>query len=555
MAAQLYQALTQTKALKPAFERLWRFTNWARRTMQANLPDEHSANFIRHNRRKYPVALRRESDPVVLVGQHEWLPSIYNFCLLATHLAARTGARIETFDFHDTRDPLIEKFYRSFGAHRALTLRAARRFTGEAAAMTDRLLPELRTKWDVLNIEFDGIRVGDVIYDTYLRELEEKTVELDDPRLRTMIFEAARLFCAAREYFSRHKVVAVMPWRTVYLKCGILCRLALARQVPVYLMPYRPAFFLQALDPNLSTGMCNPTKRFPYYRYREIFEKLSPEEQAAGRAKARASLAERLSGKEDPGVLRGRSAYTAPTTERILPATGTPKILILLHDFCDAVHSFRHMLFADFYEWAKYTFAQAAETEFEWYAKPHPNSLRSESKNALNRETIAELSAAYPRIRILDGGVSNRQLVQEGIAAAFTVHGTAGHEFAAMGVPVVNAGDNLHVSFDFNLNPRSVEEYARCIAEAGRLHHVVDQAQVEAFYYMHYFYFRENNCSEVNPIEEGWRSDPEFCKKTNPQTGLSYFLKTETPEKMRRLAAYFDQCMTRPPEQLTVKGL
>jgi hypothetical protein len=137
----------------------------------------------------------------------------------------------------------------------------------------------------------------------------------------------------------------------------------------------------------------------------------------------------------------------------------------------------------------------------------------------------------------------------------FTVHGTAGHEFAAMGVPVVNAGDNLHVAFDFNLTPKTVAEYEGLIDRAGRLDHPIDQAQVEAFYYMHYSYFRENNRADVNPIEDGWRSDPDFCKKTNAQSALSHFLKTETPEKMRKLNDYFGLCFSKKPESLTCHGL
>ncbi len=479
---------------------------------------------------------------------------MYNYSIVANHLAARAQARIETFAFHEKRDRITERVFESFGAKLALTTEKAKRFAERARKATETIMAGLKTKWDVLHIQFDGVTVGDLIYDTYLRYLIKATVRLDDPELREMIFEAAQIFYAAQDYFSTRRVVGVLPDHTVYFKCGIVTRLALLRDIPVYLLPYHPNFYLLKIDPGLSAGMRNPTKRFPYYRYRELFEKLSPEEQTEGRAKARAHLATRLSGQMDE-VLVGRSAYSAPTAERILAPTDKPKILILLHDFCDSVHSFRQMLFPDFYEWAKYTFAAAEETEFEWYAKPHPNSLTSEGKNVLNRETIAALSVECPSIRILDAGVSNRQLVNEGIAAAFTVHGTAGHEFAAMGVPVVNAGDNLHVAFGFNLNPGSIEEYARCIAEAGRLHHEVDQAQVEAFYYMHYFYFRENNRSEVNPIEAQWRNDPDFFAKSRQPSALSYFLRTETPEKMAKLGDYLDRCFEKSDEALTVKGL
>jgi hypothetical protein len=540
--------------MAPISERLWTLKKWATRLVKAYKKDEHIDGFIGHNERKRGDLLTRKTDFVVLIGQHDWVPYTYCLSLVAPDIANRKNARIETFDFHHRRDPLVDRLFHSFGARRTLVWGDAEKFDAKAIAMSDEIFSSLRGPWDVMNIHFEGVKVGDIFYDTYLRQFVKATVELTDSRLKKLIYDGAKIFLAVQEYFATRNVVAVIPWRTVYLKCGIITRVAQVRNVPVYQMPYRPAFFLLPLDPTLSSGMCNPTKRFPYYRYREVFQRLSPQEQKEGRDRARDHLAKRLSGELDE-VLEGRSAYNAPVGARILLPTSKPKILILLHDFCDAVHSFRRMLFPDFYEWAKYTFAAAEKTEFEWYAKPHPNSLTDQSKNILNKQTIAALSAGCPGIHILDAAVSNRQLVDEGIVAMFTVHGTAGHEFASMGVTVVNAGDNLHVDFDFNITPSTVEEYAQCIANAGRLGHKIDQAQVEAFYYMHYFYCREQNCSEVNPIEPDWRSHPDFDKKARPHTALSYFLQTETPGKMRKLTEYFGLCSDKKPENLTVKGL
>jgi len=554
MPVRLYNKILSLKPVQPISLRLWKLKKWVKRTAKAYRRDPDIDAFVTHNERQRGDLLERKSDSVVLIGQHDWVPYTYCLSLVAPFLARRFNARIETFDFHNQKDPLSEKIFRSFGAQRALTWKEAEKHEPRARQLTDEIFPALRHPWDVMNIQMDGVKLGDIIYDTYLRLYIKATVELTDPKLEKLIYEAAKIFLATQEYFATRKVVAVIPWRTVYLKSRIITRVALVKGVPAYQMPYNPGFFLWPLDPTLSTGMCNPTKRFPYYRYRAVFEMLSPQEQKDGRARARDHLAKRLSGELDE-VLEGRSAYNAPVPKRILRATDKPKILILLHDFCDAVHSFRRMLFPDFYEWAKYTFAAAEKTDFEWYAKPHPNSLTSESKNILNNETIAALSQAYPGITILDAGVSNRQLVDEGIVAMFTVHGTAGHEFASMGVTVVNAGDNLHVDFDFNLTPQTVEEYAKCIANAGHLGHHIDQDQVLAFYYMHYFYCREQNRADVNPIEPGWRSHPDFDKKTRPYTAFSYFLQTETPEKMRQLNDYFDRCATKRPETLTVKGL
>src|SRR5207248_665330 len=141
-------------------------------------------------------------------------------------------------------------------------------------------------------------------------------------------------------------------------------------------------------------------------------------------------------GKIDDNVLRGISAYTG-TGSRIFQDSGEkPRVVVLLHDFCDSVHKYRDMLFADYYDWVHFLFERAGRTNFAWFAKPHPNNLLGDEKVVINSAVIEELKKTFPHITFLDPKVSNRQMVNEGIRAVFTVHGTAGHEFAYMGVPV-----------------------------------------------------------------------------------------------------------------------
>ncbi len=539
MLANAYRALAQSKPFKPFFDRVWRVKVRARDAWNARFPDLRIRDFMAHNRRKYPP--RKDARPVVLVGQFHWNPNIYLYSLVANEVCTRNGARIESFDFSDQRDLLAERIYASFGAKRVLDWSVAQRFKPQADQNTGAIFSGLRTKWDVLNIAIDGVVIGDLIYDTYLRFFTTATVELRDPRLRKLIYEAVIISLVAKDYFARNKVVGVFPDHTVYIKCGILVRVAFAHKVPVYILPYNPHFYILQLDPELSEGMTNVTKRWSYYKYKQIFELLPAEQQQAGREKAKAALEERLSGKIDTRVLVGHSAYGEASAERILGTSDKPKILVLLHDFCDSVHCFREMLFPDFYEWVHHLLARAAETDFEWYVKPHPNSMTSEAKNVTNAAVIAELQRRYPKMILLDAAVSNRQLVEEGVSAMFTVHGTAGHELAYLGVPVVNAGDNLHVAYDFNLTPKTVEEYDALIARAGHLDRAgIRQDEVAEFYYMHYFYFHERNVLGVNPIDEAWRTAPDFFERSRSPEALAYFLRTETPEKLQRLAGYFE---------------
>ena len=539
MLTKFYRSFTALPLLKPLFGRAWQVKMAVRRAWKARFPEPAIREFMAHNRRKYPP--RDNAQKVVLVGQFHWNPNIYLYSLVANEVCARTGARIDSFDFNDQRDCLAERIYASFGAKRALDWSAAQKFKQQADQDTETIFSGLRTKWDVLNIAADGVVIGDLIYDTYLRFFTAATVELGDPRLRKLIYEAVIISLFTKDYFARNQVVGVFPDHTVYIKCGILVRVAFAHKVPVYILPYNPHFYILQLDPELSEGMTNVTKRWSYYKYKQIFGQLPADQQEAGREKARGALEERLSGKIDTRVLVGHSAYGRASAERILGTSDKPKILVLLHDFCDSVHCFREMLFPDFYEWAHHLLSKAAETDFEWYVKPHPNSMTSEAKNATNAAVIAGLKQRFPKMILLDAAVSNRQLVDEGISAMFTVHGTAGHELAYLGVPVVNAGDNLHVAYDFNLTPKTVEEYDALIAQAGQLDRGrIRQDEVAEFYYMHYFYFHERNVFGVNPIDEAWRTAPDFFERSRSPEALAYFLRTETPEKLQCLADYFE---------------
>ena len=84
--------------------------------------------------------------------------------------------------------------------------------------------------------------------------------------------------------------------------------------------------------------------------------------------------------------------------------------------------------------------------------------------------------------------VSNLQIAKEGVSAMFTMYGTAGHEFAQLGVPVVNAADNPHIAYPLNYHPATIEEYADLIRRADRLTSSTNPDDVAVYVYMNYYY-------------------------------------------------------------------
>jgi hypothetical protein len=507
---------------------------------EASLPLA-TRNYLAWNRARWRQEWPKEENAVVLVGLFDWKPAIHGYAFAVNHLAQRRAARPAAFFFGLRKGDDVEPLFASFGAKLELSWKEAESFRARATNLAEEIFSGLQTRAEVEQITVEGVVIGDLIYDSYLRYLARATVELRDPLLRDLIRDALLIFFACADYLTRHQVKGVIADHTVYIACGVLVRLAAHRQIPVYLAYYSPEFYLFELE----CGARGWPLRWPWWRYRELFAALPPEAQEAGRARGRASLEARLSGEVQTAVLRGQSAYEPASAERLLADTSAPKMLVMLHDFCDAVHVFRDLLFSDFHEWIHFLLSRAAETPFEWYVKPHPN-LREpgrEAMNAINDAMLRELARTYPRVRILPVGASNRQLIEEGVRALFTVYGTAGHEFAYQAVPVVNAGDNPHIAYGFNHHPRTREEYADLIARADQLVLPEVRREVEEYHYMNYFYFPEQHGSRVQLVDPVLVLGP----TANQPEFFDHCRAEATPEREAQIAAYFDRLLGGQP--------
>lgn len=505
---------------------------------------------IRFNRRKWKP--QPKTDNVVLMGLFSWRPTMCAFSHAANHFAERTGARIEAYFFGRGMDPVVLEIYRSFGARLTLGWSSTTRHEAQARQFADEALAAVRNSDDVFLIRFQDIVLGDLIYDSYIRYFYEATVRLDDPRLREIVEKTFLIALACEEYFARHRVTALFPYDAPYIESGVVHRFAIRHGVPIYALEYHP-FALHAMDTAMLAG--DPAdhrhwpSKLPLHRFApEIFAGLDPEQQARGQEAARAALARHFQGiiadkvlaqYGAPATSQG-SAFSEPGSEAVFAKTGRPRMLVMLHDFCDAPNVYRWALFRDFDEWLEFLLTRAAQTDFDWYVKPHPNRHYDRRMNEANDRITAELQRRYPHVHFLSPQVSNRQILAEGLDAMFTVFGTSAHEFAYHGVPVVTAGDNPQIDYTFNFHPRTREEYARLIRSADRLQIDIDRADIEKFYYLYHFHPYDRLPSGVSILPEEWLRLPNLGQLESSTESFRHFMKTDSPARDRKIADYID---------------
>lgn len=254
-----------------------------------------------------------------------------------------------------------------------------------------------------------------------------------------------------------------------------------------------------------------PTLSHPYHSknfhvYPEIFSQLKNKQECIQQAKD--VLNSRLGGNIDSGTsYMKESAFSDNADITFSPPDKIFWCVVFLHCFFDSPHIYGKSIFSDFYEWVVYILNHAAENPNTiFYIKEHPNALPD------NKEIINSLKKTYSQFKniiFLHGKVSNKQIAAKKPNAVFTVYGTVAHEFAALKIPVVVAGENPQSMYGFIHKPSNVEEFKEMLNTIGKLKlpESYQEDEIYEFFYIHYQYYSKryhsNNFDKKLDIANG----------------------------------------------------
>jgi hypothetical protein len=325
-----------------------------------------------------------------------------------------------------------------------------------------------------ISLQIDGIEVGDLLIDSYLRFKPSPEFDVSDPFVRRLVWQALRDVRQAHGYFGRVKPRTYLTSYTTYLEHGIPARVALHHGVSVWSFGS-----LSRFGKKLSLADTYHTPDFSGYR--RVFESLDAKDDRL--MLARQQLENRLSGGIDAATSYMRqSAYGKSDDE--LPANLNGAVVVFLHDFYDSPHVYPELVFIDFWQWICFTIDVLQASGVNFFLKPHPNQI------ALSDQALARLRAQYPNLQWLPSGCSNLMLVRAGVACGVTVYGTVAHELAYLGVPSIACARHPHHTFDFCRTAKTCSEYEGMLKNyvALPIPNEEMRRQALAFYYMHNLY-------------------------------------------------------------------
>ena len=371
---------------------------------------------------------------------------------------------------------------------------------------------------EVIKLELNGVWVGDLINDSFLRFKPAPTVDLKDSYLLILIWQAYRDLRRAKDYFSKHKPLVYLTSYTTYTQHGIPARVALQMGVRVFSFGNYQEFAKQ-LNINDWVHTKNPDD------YAREFALLSHQEEKL--ALAEAALANRLSGGVDNATAyMKKSAYS--NSDMPVPDV-RDAVVVFLHDFYDSPHVYREMLFPDFWEWVCFTIDTLRSSKIPFFIKPHPNQV------SLSVHVLDDLQKCYSDLTIIPVSVTNKQLVEAGMTCAVTVYGTVAHEMAYLGIPTIACGHHPHISFDFCRTAKNRNEYADFLKNAMQLN--IDKTTMRQQSLMFYYMHNLNITPEMSELLAIMMSLRMSCSNVNSDTNL--------PEMLQNMASLlgYQRCL------------
>lgn len=431
---------------------------------------------------KYKMYLRRHKpitnfgQRIILVESDQSSGNVLGLSLFLPVLTKHLTSRAVHFSMmkKDLNKSFKQHLRNYFSINRILGLRDTILIADDNPRLSEYslVMKKITTAEELEEFSIDGVRIGDLVYDTFLRRTSRPTVEIDSKEFQAIFSECVSYFLNLQDLFRRKEISAVCISHCVY-HFAIPARLALSFGIPVFQVTSESIYRLNRDKTHAYTE---------FTHYRETFSHLSETERTKARNLAKVRLDQRFSGQvavDMPYSTKSAFSDEGVTKEFKFPDDGKKRILIATHDFFDSPHSYGDNLYPDFYIWLKRLGELSNETDYNWYLKTHRDSV------ADDKPIFAELVRKFPKFNEIDANISHHKIIQAGMDVVLTVFGTVGMEYPALGIPVINASrNNPHVNYDFSVTPKNITEYESLIRNLSSYSFQINKSEIYEYYYM-----------------------------------------------------------------------
>lgn len=352
----------------------------------------------------------------------------------------------------------------------------------------------------------EGIEVGDLIYDQFLRFTNLPTYRKMDLRFLLYIYNAIILFYRYKDILIENKITDVVLSHNVYADHGIFFRVAC-------LVDLNIKFYVGETFKNGYITIQNATKGFikkPRCFNQDIIETVFfgiSEKELQKEYEDIIFL--RINGKNHKNF-DNANVYLNTEINSIDELKARYAIhkkgknfFIYSHAFVDAVKYF-DTLYSDFYTWLYETLLLLSKKTLEhnFYIKPHPSEYLYKCDITV-KSVVDEINTKYgAKFIYLDKKIDNK-VVFEYADACLTCTGTIGVEAPCFGVPVFTTSNFLETT-KTTINSLTIDEYKKNLENIENIQRLSDDIVKRARLYF-IFFDKYSMIDLENPIEDVYK--------------------------------------------------
>lgn len=345
-----------------------------------------------------------------------------------------------------------------------------------------KIILNIKSPEDIERVEYKGILIGDLIYDTYIRMMPGKYRPERNFNLFKYILFAIMNYKQVSKVFDAHDVEYLVVADKCYLNHGILYRVAVQRGI-------------HTLLPVKELKLINKNNIYSHIYHPEIsLEEMSNElDKVDLDYEVETYFKARFSGDiEQVDVLssyKNKIMYSKKSLEELLSLNPKKKnVIIMPHAFSDFPHIAKG-LYSDYYVWLVTLLKIIRSVDnVNWLIKPHPTSYMF-NENGVVENLLDELEVNNVKLIPSD---MNTASVKDFADVVLTVRGTAGLEFATFGIPVVTAGEGCYSGYGIDISPLSVSDYERKIRSLDNIPRLDDSIISTAKMVFYYLFIKKN---------------------------------------------------------------
>ena len=345
------------------------------------------------------------------------------------------------------------------------------------------------SKKQFLKFKYKNTKIGDLIYDDYLRFHKKPTIDFEDQKFKDTVKNGIRIAVFWDDYFKKNNVDYICYSHAVYL-IGIPARISLNfktsnlnvcgnfthRISKKYLYQGDEFKFLK----KTLLKYCKLKKIRPKNLFKETENEI------------RQKMEGKITKLDDlpfyfKKIYNHKFSKEFELKTKIIINKNKFNVLIATHDFFEGPNSEGEFIFADYYEWLKYLFDYASkDNTYNWYIKPHPDF------DSIQLKILKNLIPNKKNIILLPIKTPNNFLIKNGINFVLTNHGTISPEFAFNNIPtLLCSNSNFFNNLNFAIKSNSLKEYQHKLDRLDKINIKINKPDVLMYFYYQRHFFND----------------------------------------------------------------